>query len=449
MAKSGFWLRGSKGKLAGTVLYQSQGSTIQREIVTPKNPQSDNQMRQRAAFAGASKFYQNAQTNRFMLAFQNKKGNQSEYNAFMQKNLKELGTLTYPTREQANTPEFCNFFPWICTEGNLQSIPAAFPDSNSTFLGCAISTTLTGDGQIVGNWDELIAANPTLNLQYGDIITLTVVINDEVFNDTTLDVVVGKISPRWITRQIIIGADLGGYSLEDYITSNKLVATMADNMGGQCIGIDLDAVCAELDINGGSFVTNEVAAMICVTRSRQEGSQLKVSPSRFYLTDMAQRIFERLSNDTQLREAVDSYKKSVNSSSTPSNILQGSVAEDIPVNGVKYTTTAGSQTTVAAPVTGLQVKGDTATGSTVATIAVGGDVDIVASKVKAVAQGYTVTVKKAKWYGGRREQGSHSIPVHDGAEITLTKSGTSTGNTPFTITYAGLQVAAGTVVVGS
>ena len=327
MAKSGFWLRRAKGKLAGTVLYNAGGSTIQREIVTPKNPQSDNQMRQRAAFAGASKFYQNAQQNRFVLAFPNKKGNQSDFNAFMQRNLREFQTLNFPTREQANTPEFCNFFPWICTEGNLQSIPAAFPDDNVGALGAGI--VVHNNNEWFTSWDELIAANPTLNLQYGDIITVTVVINDEVFSDATLDVVVGNISPRWITRQIIIGADLNGYSLEQYFALNGFVTLTTPDVK-HVMAIDLDIVCSELSINPGNdnlFVTTEVAAMVCVTRSRQEGSQLKVSPSRFYLTDMAQRIFERLSNDTQLRTAIESYKASANSQSTPANILQGSVEE--------------------------------------------------------------------------------------------------------------------------
>ena len=37
MAKTGFWLRGAKGKLAGTTLYKdpTTGETIMREIVTP------------------------------------------------------------------------------------------------------------------------------------------------------------------------------------------------------------------------------------------------------------------------------------------------------------------------------------------------------------------------------------------------------------------------------
>lgn len=337
MAKSGFWLRGAKGQLAGTVLYQSQGSTIQREIVTPKNPQSDNQMRQRAAFAGASKFYQNAQQNRFVLAFQNKKGNQSEFNAFMQKNLKEFDTLTYPTKEQANTPEFCNYFPWICTEGNLQGIPAAFADDG--LLGLGADVVVRSNSEWASNWDELIALNPTLDLKYGDIITVTIVLNDEIFSDTALDVVVGNVSPRWITRQVIVGADLEGYSLEDYFNLNGFqFFTSKDNK--EVMYVDLDNVCAELKINeeeGYNYNDDKVAAMVCVTRSHREGSQLKVSSSRFYLNDMAQRIFERLSNDTQMREAIESYKTSSNSNITPSNILQGSVAENfIRVTSFRY-----------------------------------------------------------------------------------------------------------------
>lgn len=327
MAKSGFWLRGSKGKLAGTVLYQSQGSTIQREIVKPKNPQSDNQMRQRAAFAGASKFYQNAQQNRFVLAFQNKKGNQSEFNAFMQKNLREFDTLTYPTREQANTPEFCNFFPWICTEGNLQGIPVAYPDDGLASWGCAIKTD-TAEGY-AENWEELIALNPTLNLQYGDIITLTVVLSDEVFDDATTNVVIGSFAPVWVTRQFIIGADLEGNTLKEYLALNGInIGALTVLMGDTCLGINMSTLAEECGITSEEFSFSQHAAMLCVTRSRREGSQLKVSSSRFALTDMAQRIFERLSNDTQMREAIASYKVTANSASMPTNILQGSVSEN-------------------------------------------------------------------------------------------------------------------------
>lgn len=47
MAKTGFWLKGAKGKLAGTTIYQQNGETVMREIVTPSNPKTNAQLLQR------------------------------------------------------------------------------------------------------------------------------------------------------------------------------------------------------------------------------------------------------------------------------------------------------------------------------------------------------------------------------------------------------------------
>lgn len=47
MAKSGFWLKGAKGKLAGATIYQQNGETIMREVVKPSNPKTDAQLVQR------------------------------------------------------------------------------------------------------------------------------------------------------------------------------------------------------------------------------------------------------------------------------------------------------------------------------------------------------------------------------------------------------------------
>lgn len=58
MAKAGFWLKGAKGKLAGSVIQKSAtAGTIIRDNVTPKNPKSVGQCRQRALFAPIAKIY--------------------------------------------------------------------------------------------------------------------------------------------------------------------------------------------------------------------------------------------------------------------------------------------------------------------------------------------------------------------------------------------------------
>ena len=439
MAKSGFWLRGSKGKLAGTVLYQSQGSTIQREIVTPKNPQSDNQMRQRAAFAGASKFYQNAQQNRFVLAFQNKKGNQSDFNAFMQKNLKEFDTLTYPTREQVNTPEFCNYFPWICTDGNLQGIPAMFPDDDLEVLGAEICIA-DQDGVYFTTWDEVIAENPTLNLQYGDIITVTIVVNDERFNDNTLDVVVGNAAPRWITRQIIIGADLDGNTLQQYIEMNGFETYSSKASGRYCISVNLTSLCIELGViePAETFNATAVAAMVCVTRSHREGSQLKVSPSRFYLDDMAQRIFERLSNDTQMREAIESYKNSANSNITPSNILQGSVAEDFAdITSFRYYDGSAYKTVKASKLLTTNIYPDPkVTGVKSAPLFIRTKKHIDRSEYSGTAENGSVV------FGLTRDEETEQ-------RVQVNYETSATGNKTYEIKLQGVTIASGNVVLGS
>lgn len=55
MAKVGFWLRGARGKLAGSVLMKGEKGTVARENVSPANPKTRNQALQRAVFATVSK----------------------------------------------------------------------------------------------------------------------------------------------------------------------------------------------------------------------------------------------------------------------------------------------------------------------------------------------------------------------------------------------------------
>lgn len=47
MAKTGFWLKGANGKLAGATIYQSNGETVMREVVSPTNPKTEKQIIQR------------------------------------------------------------------------------------------------------------------------------------------------------------------------------------------------------------------------------------------------------------------------------------------------------------------------------------------------------------------------------------------------------------------
>lgn len=83
--KASFWLRGKKGQLAGTTVYQSKGRTIQREIVPVSNPQTRAQMEQRVKWPNLVNTYKLLKPI-MKYAFENKKGAQSDYNALMSVN---------------------------------------------------------------------------------------------------------------------------------------------------------------------------------------------------------------------------------------------------------------------------------------------------------------------------------------------------------------------------
>jgi hypothetical protein len=55
--KTGFWLKGGKGKLAGATVYQQNGETVMREVVSPSNPQTEGQMIQRIIMLTVMKAY--------------------------------------------------------------------------------------------------------------------------------------------------------------------------------------------------------------------------------------------------------------------------------------------------------------------------------------------------------------------------------------------------------
>lgn len=57
MAKVGFWLQGSTGKLAGSALQKGANGTVIRQIVKPKNPKTANQVLQRVLMNTVSQGY--------------------------------------------------------------------------------------------------------------------------------------------------------------------------------------------------------------------------------------------------------------------------------------------------------------------------------------------------------------------------------------------------------
>lgn len=81
------WLKGTRQKLGGTVLYQSMGRTLQRELAPAvSNPRTPAQMSQRVLLANVVALYR-ISSGWMRGAFESKPQNQTDYNAFVSANL--------------------------------------------------------------------------------------------------------------------------------------------------------------------------------------------------------------------------------------------------------------------------------------------------------------------------------------------------------------------------
>lgn len=113
------WLKTSKKKLGGTVLYQAMGQTRQRELAASvTNPRTQSQMAHRARWANCVSMYR-VNSSWLKYAFETKKSNQSEYNKFM--SLNAANSPIFLTKQEAASGA-CVVAPYIIMQGSLPSI---------------------------------------------------------------------------------------------------------------------------------------------------------------------------------------------------------------------------------------------------------------------------------------------------------------------------------------
>lgn len=127
MAKAPFWLRGGKGKLAGSVLFKGERGTIVRENVTPHNPQTGGMMRQRALFATVT------QAAKLMLpiiglSFEGVNEGKLNRRKFVQLNTTYLGNIARNILTTGTNPRGLRF----SGKGNMQLIPNPYIISRGT-----------------------------------------------------------------------------------------------------------------------------------------------------------------------------------------------------------------------------------------------------------------------------------------------------------------------------
>lgn len=117
-----------RGRIGDVVFARKAGKQMSRSYVaSPANPKTKSQCGQRVKFATCAAFYRMAVQNGFKFAYEDKKVNESDYNAFLRHNVKVAVPQTRLTLSQACVP----IGNWLMSKGSLESPTVAY-DSLTT-----------------------------------------------------------------------------------------------------------------------------------------------------------------------------------------------------------------------------------------------------------------------------------------------------------------------------
>lgn len=220
MAKRNPYWGKQKGKLGETVLAVNKGQQVQRAYnANPVNPKTRQQTGQRVKFACAVKFFKAAVAKSFAFAYEDKKQQESDYNAFMRHNTNISGLMF---RELYENPKVAGYGPYVVAKGSLREVTAvAGTDGKITYAFGATQAQAPTTCQQVAS-----AFKAGYNLYDGDIITIYHIVPGMQTPDLTDD-----RNRAWGIIQIKVGDTTDTRTLASVGSAHGITATTS---GLQC-----------------------------------------------------------------------------------------------------------------------------------------------------------------------------------------------------------------------
>lgn len=302
MSKGSLFFGNASGKLGQVVLSTVKGQQIARAW-QPKvaNPKTSQQQLQRAKFANAVKFFKRAQQNLFKFAFEDKRKNESDYNAFMRHNVVSSAVLDRSVYDNFNYPAFADN--WLLSYGSLGEINADNEPSSKgvvQLLDLPLGTGEIANLTIASASQALVSHYKAVN---GDYITLVAV--GSSVKSLTEDPILG---PDWHIVQFVV----------DTTNSEKLV----ENLKKQDeFAVNLFAKDGREPANIIFSLTNDSSAWLGIILSRVTANGVKVSTSNLMPNYYAYEIYQNSLALPYRQAALNSWGRS----SEP--ILKGGIAK--------------------------------------------------------------------------------------------------------------------------
>ena len=302
MSKGSLFFGHASGKLGQVVLSTVKGQQIARAW-QPKvaNPKTSQQQLQRAKFANSVKFFRRAQQNLFKFAFEDKRKNESDYNAFMRHNVVSSAVLDRMMYDNFNYPAFADN--WLLSYGSLGEINADNDIANKEYV--QLLTLPLGTGEIanltIASASQAFVSN--YNAVNGDFVTLVGVKSD--VRTLTMDT---KYAPEWHIVQFMVDTTNTGKLVENLKKQDSYAENFFDKDGEEPANIIFS-------------YENDGCAWLGIILSRVTANGVKVSTSYLMPNYVAYQIYEESLALPYRQSALNSWGRS----SEP--ILKGGIAK--------------------------------------------------------------------------------------------------------------------------
>lgn len=295
MSKGNMLLGYARGKVGSMVFSRANGEQITRAYNgVPTNNRTVSQMLQRTMFITANKFFTRGNQNFFKFSFEDKRQNESDFNAFMRNNIKNASMISQYAFDEATYPALGRF---LLTKGSLYGIPLEYREETGCFNIIITNDVTYGT---IGSFSSSLIEE--YQLQKGDIFT-AVMISAEGSNtaNTPSILPLRRGIVRWTIKQFTIDPD-NNSPLQNYF--------------GDTIIINTERPVSRYALRFGNDSENIQAA--CVTISRNTRRGVKVSTSQLVFNKQAINAFNASQTPEYKQDVINSWD------ATPESILEGS-----------------------------------------------------------------------------------------------------------------------------
>ena len=302
MSKGSLFFGNASGKLGQVVLSTMKGQQIARAW-QPKvaNPKTSQQQLQRAKFANSVKFFKRAQQYLFKFAFEDRRKNESDYNAFMRHNVVSSAVLDRSVYDNFNYPAFADN--WLLSYGSLGEISAENEPSDKETLRLLTLPLGTGEPANLTIASASQAFVDNYNAINGDYVTLVGVKSSvKTLNQDPY------AAPEWHIVQFVV----------DTTNQGKLIEYLKKQDGNAAAffakdGLEPANVIFAFDNDGSSWLG--------IILSRVTANGVKVSTSPLVPNYYAYEIYQKSLELPYRQSALNSWGRS----SEP--ILKGGIAK--------------------------------------------------------------------------------------------------------------------------